>query len=113
MRFSNSAPSGLRKSSVADFLFRHSESQGSVSPFGVTVPNLRKGSPITGNSSLITSAPNSASCVVAKGPEIKVETSITRTPSSGNTRGSGAASDIWRSLGFPGNLMRDHAARQA
>ncbi len=67
-RFSRSAPSGLRRSSVADFLLRHSCSQGRESPLSVMVPNLRRGSPTLGSSILITSAPNSASCVAQNGP---------------------------------------------
>src|SRR5919202_6573212 len=83
--FSSSAPSGLRRSSVADFLLRVSDSQGSESPQGVRVPKRRSASPMPGSSSLITSAPNSASCVEQNGPARKLDTSITLTPSSGLT----------------------------
>src|ERR1700741_2423810 len=87
-RLSSAAPSALRRSSVAAFLFRHSESHGSESPHCVIVPNLRSASPTLGSSSLITSAPNSASCVAQNGPARKVDTSITRQPPSGVTSGS-------------------------
>ena len=50
------------------FLLRDSDSQGSESPHSVIVPNRRVASPTPGSSTLITSAPNSPSCVAAKGP---------------------------------------------
>ena len=78
-----SAPSGLRMSSVTDFLLRHSDNHGSVSPQGWGEPNLRSGSPTPGSSHLITSAPNSASWVVQNGPAMKLEISMMRMPSSG------------------------------
>ena len=77
------APSGVRMSSVIDFLLRHSESQGSESPLSVIVPKRRSGSPTWGSSTFNTSAPNSASWVEQKGPARKLETSRTRMSSSG------------------------------
>jgi hypothetical protein len=70
-------------SKVIDFLFLHSDSHGSESPFSVMVPNLRRASPMVGNSTFKTSAPNSANCVEQKGPAKKLETSRMRTLSSG------------------------------
>src|SRR5215813_15130605 len=55
----------------------------SESPDFDGVPKRRKGSPIFGSSTLITSAPNSASCVVQNGPEMKLDRSRTRMPWSG------------------------------
>src|SRR5262245_49377862 len=84
-RFMSSAPSAWRRSSVADFLLRHSCSQGSESPLSVRVPNLRSASPTFGSSSLMTSAPNSASWVAQKGPARKLDASMMRMPCMGLT----------------------------
>src|SRR6476469_7406143 len=46
-------------------------------------PQVRIGSPDTGASTLITSAPNSPSAVAAIGPATSVAASTTRTPASG------------------------------
>src|ERR1700679_1861801 len=62
------------------FLLRDSDSQGNVSPHSVIVPNRRVASPTPGSSTLMTSAPNSASCVAANGPARNDATSSTRQP---------------------------------
>ena len=68
---------------MTDFLLRLSLSQTRVSPHSVALPKRRSGSPMRGSSTLITSAPNSASKVAQNGPAMKVAMSSTRTPSSG------------------------------
>ena len=84
-RFRRSAPAGLRRSRVIDFLFRDSWSQMRLSPvsLALAVPKRRSGSPTPGCSILMTSAPNSARRVPQKGAARKVATSSTRTPSIG------------------------------
>lgn len=62
-RLRMAAPSGVRMSSVMDFLLRHSDSHGSESPDSVIVPKRRSASSMRGSSTFHTSAPNSASCV--------------------------------------------------
>src|SRR3546814_6220348 len=49
------------------------------------LPKRRNASPTFGNSSLTTSAPNSANCVEQNGPARKLDTSIIFKPSSGRT----------------------------
>src|SRR5215813_14443217 len=121
-RFSSSAPAPLRRSSVADFLLRHSCSQASESPLSVMVPNLRSASPTFGSSSLMTSAPNSASWVAQKGPARKLDTSMMRMPCRGLAVCCGAGASVMAEvpvagfacpLGACGDALdcRQHAAR--
>ena len=55
-------------------------------------------SPTPGSSTLITSAPKSASCVAASGPAIMLPASITRMPTRGPLRG-GVAVGAWEGDG--------------
>src|SRR5215510_7340499 len=98
-----SAPSGFLRSRVAAFLLRLSCKNRSPSPLFVMVPNVRRASPTFGNSILMTSAPNSPSCVAQNGPARKLDASMTRTPCSGLMAelDVGSSAMLWVSVALP------------
>ena len=65
-----SRPSGFRRSSARLRLLRLRAMNEALSPFTRTLPAWRDGSPVPRGSTLITSAPMSASIWVQKGPKI-------------------------------------------
>ncbi len=67
---------------MIDFRFRPSTAQKGEWP-STNGPMLRMKSPTPGSSTLITSAPRSASRVAANGAATRVPRSRTRTPASG------------------------------
>ena len=77
-----SCASGCFRFSVTDFLLRACAYHQSDVPW-CSLRHFRNGSPPSGDSILITSAPNSASTRAQNGPAIKVPSSITLTPCSG------------------------------
>src|SRR5262245_29682881 len=98
-----SAPSGFLRSRVVTFLLRPSCKNSRPSPAFVIVPNVRRASPTLGSSILLTSAPNSPSCVAQNGPARKLDASITRIPCSGLIvgLGTGPSAMLWVSLALP------------
>ena len=76
------APCSVRRSSVTDFLLRPSTAQNSEYP-STYGPIVRMKSPCPGSSTLMTSAPRSASSVAAKGAPMRVPRSRRRRPASG------------------------------
>ena len=76
-----SCASGSFKFSVTDFLFRLCEYHHNDVPL-CSLRQVRNGSPVSGGSILITSAPNCANNVLAYGPAISAPSSSTLTPSS-------------------------------
>ena len=74
-------PSSDFRSRATERLPRLSRRKGELSP-STNGPVLRTGSPPSGLSTLTTSAPRSASCMVANGAAMKTPTSSTRTPAS-------------------------------
>src|SRR6516225_3212541 len=76
------AASGSLRLSVSDFLLRAWTYHQSEVPSCI-LRHWRKGSPPSGDSILMTSAPNSASTRAQNGPAISVPNSTTRTPDSG------------------------------
>ncbi|MNE17666.1 hypothetical protein D3C80_1106550 [compost metagenome] len=81
-RFTTSCASAWRRSSVTDCLLRDWAAHHTEVPL-CSKRHLRKGSPVTGGSILMTSAPNSARIFAAKGPAISCPISTTLMPSSG------------------------------
>src|SRR5450830_893352 len=75
-------PSGCLRFSVSDFLLRACTNHHSEVP-SYSLRHLRSGSPPSGDSTLITSAPNSAQMREANGPAIRVPSSMTFRPASG------------------------------
>ena len=86
-------PSGARRLTVTDFLFRPITGHQGDSPCGRLRPHWRIGSPVPGSSTLITSAPKSARICPQNGPAISVPSSMT-TRSARGPLGWGGASDI-------------------
>src|SRR2546430_9443378 len=76
-----SCPSGVRRSTVTDFLLRFCTYHQREVP-RCSFLHLRRGSP-SGGSILMTSAPNSEKNFPAKGPAISCPSSITFNPSRG------------------------------
>src|SRR5450830_711207 len=75
-------PSGCLRFSVSDFLLRACTNHHSEVP-SYSLRHLRSGSPPSGDSTLITCAPNSAQMREAKGPAIRVPSSMTFRPERG------------------------------
>src|ERR1044071_2840925 len=75
-------PSACRRSSVIDFLLRDCTCHQSDTPLRIT-RQRRSGSPSPGGSTLITSAPKSASVLPQNGPAISVPSSRTLMPFRG------------------------------
>src|SRR5918912_3030787 len=90
-RRARSCPSSFRKFRVTDFLLRAMMGHQRVCPSLRCLPQTRMGSPLPGGSTLITSAPKSASSWPQNGPASKLPISTTRTPSRGRGPFSGSA----------------------
>ena len=76
-------PSSVARSIVTDRLFRFTERKYVATPSAsYGGPHSRVSSPVPGRSTLTTSAPRSASSIVAYGPASTREKSAIRTPSS-------------------------------
>src|SRR5690606_41324215 len=75
-------PSAALRSSVTERLLRDCTCHHSEVP-SLSLRHLRSGSPTFGGSILITSAPNSPSSLLAKGPAISWPISTTLRPCSG------------------------------
>ncbi|KWV90306.1 hypothetical protein PFLmoz3_00304 [Pseudomonas fluorescens] len=76
------SPSGCLRLRVSDCLLRACTNHHSEVP-SYSLRHLRSGSPPSGDSTLITSAPNSAQMREANGPAIRVPSSMTFRPASG------------------------------
>src|SRR5262245_14660345 len=102
-RFRISAPSGFLRSRVTAFLLRLCCRNRRLSPLLVMVPNVRRAWPTFGNSILMTSAPNSPSCVAQNGPARKLDASMTRTPCNGLIAElpAGLWAMLWVSVALP------------
>src|SRR5215210_232548 len=82
-RRARSCPSSSRRLSVTDFLLRAMMGHQRVCPSLRCLPHSRMGSPLSGGSSFMTSAPKSARSWPQNGPARRLPISTTRTPSRG------------------------------
>src|ERR1700676_57369 len=83
-RYSTACPSGLERSSARLFLLRDSSIHAKLcglAGYPGKLARWREGSPVTGGSILITSAPKSDSTVAAAGAAMKLAQSRTLRPS--------------------------------
>ena len=83
---SSAWPASTRQLTVMHFLLRATTGHQSDLPFALTCPHWRIGSPAPGASTLITSAPISASNCPQNGPASRLPISMTRKSVNGPLR---------------------------